>query len=195
MAPDKIASVIFESLKSAPIQVSGIGYRSPGLTTIDYRLISRLQTFPPQEEILFLGQPIYLDYPFGFYLHQIELSPNPLPANSNGYLTFGCLNRWTKVSSVVLSLWAELLLNMVDSRLILKATELKNEGLCSSILGQMKEFGVSEKRIDLRGGSSQQEHLAVYQEIDISLDPFPYGGGMTTLESLWMGVPVIQSIW
>ena len=101
LAPDKIASVIFESLKSAPIQVSGIGYRSPGLTTIDYRLTFRLQTFP-QEEILFLGQPIYLDYPFGFYLHQIELSPNRLPANSNGYLTFGCLNRWTKVSSVVL---------------------------------------------------------------------------------------------
>ena len=56
----------------------------------------------------------------------------------------------------------------------------------------MQEYGVSEERIDLRGGSSQQDHLAVYQEIDISLDPFPTGGGITSLESLWMGVPVIS---
>ena len=51
---------------------------------------------------------------------------------------------------------------------------------------------MSEERIDLRGGSSQQDHLAVYQEIDISLDPFPAGGGISSLESVWMGVPVIS---
>ena len=56
----------------------------------------------------------------------------------------------------------------------------------------MKESGLSEERIDLRGGTPQQEHLAVYQEIDISLDPFPHGGGLTSMESLWMGVPVIS---
>ena len=57
----------------------------------------------------------------------------------------------------------------------------------------MKEAGVSEKRIDLRGRTSQQEHLAiVYQEIDIALDPFPHGGGMSSMESVWMGVPVIS---
>ena len=56
----------------------------------------------------------------------------------------------------------------------------------------MQESGVSEKRIDLRGGTSHQEHLAVYQEIDIALDPFPHGGGISSTESVWMGVPVIS---
>ena len=177
--------------KPAPIQVTGIGHHPPGLTTIDYRLTSRFQTFP-QEEALFPEQPIYLDYAFGFYLHQIKLSITPLPAHRNEFLTFGCFNRWDKISSVVLSLWAELLLTIPDSRLILKAGQLEDKSLCLSTLNQMAQFGVSEERIDLRGRTSQQEHLAAYQEIDVSLDPFPQCGGITTIESLWMGVPVIS---
>ena len=79
-----------------------------------------------------------------------------------------------------------------DSRLILKAGQLEDKSLCLSILNQMEQLGVSEERIDLRGRTSQQEHLAAYQEIDVSLDPFPHGGGITTIEPLWMGVPVIS---
>ena len=122
----------------------------------------------------------------------MQLAVNLLPAKGNGFLTFGCLNRWQKVSSTTLALWARLLLAIPNSRLILKAPQLTSESLRASILGQMKEAGVSEKRIDLRGRTSQQEHLAVYQEIDISLDPFPHGGGITSTESVWMGVPVIS---
>ena len=177
--------------KPAPIQVSGIGHNPPGLSTIDYRLTNRFSTFP-EEELLFPEQPIYLDYATGFHLYQIQLTVSPLPAKGNGFLTFGCLNRWAKVSSTTLALWSRLLLAIPNSRLILKASQLANESLQASILGQMKASGVSEERIDLRGGSPQQDHLAVYQEIDISLDPFPHGGGITSLESAWMGVPVIS---
>merc|ERR1711964_249340 len=132
------------------------------------------------------------DYAWGFHLHQIGLAVNPLPAKGNGFLTFGCLNRWEKVSSTTLALWGRLLLAIPNSRLILKASQLANESLRGSILGQMQEYGVSEERIALRGGTPQQDHLAVYQEIDISLDPFPHGGGITSTESVWMGVPVIS---
>ena len=178
--------------KPAPIQVSGIGHSSPGLSTIDYRLTNRFWTLP-EEEQFFPEQPIYLDYFISFYLHQIRLALSPLPAKGNGFLTFGCLNRWQKVSSTTLALWVRLLLAIPNSRLILKASQLANESLRGSILGQMKESGVSEERIDLRGGTSQQDHLAVYQEIDISLDPFPHGGGIgSSMESVWMGVPVIS---
>ncbi|MDP6999297.1 MAG: hypothetical protein QF569_24710 [Candidatus Poribacteria bacterium] len=124
----------------------------------------------PDEEPFFFEQPIYLDYALGFYLHQIQLAVSPLPAKGNGFLTFGCLNRWQKISAGTLSLWARLLLAIPNSRLILKALQLANESLRLSILGQMQEYGVNEERIDLRGGSSQQEHSAAYQEIDISLD-------------------------
>ena len=177
--------------KPAPIQVTGIGHYPPGLSTIDYRLTTRFCTLP-QEEQFFPEQPIYLDYAWGFYLYQIQLAVSPLPATGNGFLTFGCLNRWEKVSSTTLALWVRLLLVIPSSRLILKASQLADESLRGEILGQMKEAGVSEKRIDLRGRTSQQEHLAVYQEIDIALDPFPHGGGMSSLESVWMGVPVIS---
>ena len=85
-----------------------------------------------------------------------------------------------------------MLLTIPDSRLILKAGQLEDKSLCLSTLNQMAQFGVSEERIDLRGRTSQQEHLAAYQEIDVSLDPFPQCGGITTIESLWMGVPVIS---
>ena len=176
--------------KPAPIQVTGIGHSPPGLSTIDYCLTNRFAILP--EESLYPEQPIYLDYAYGFYLHQIRLALSPLPARVNGFLTFGCLNRWQKVSSTTLDLWTRLLLAIPNSRLILKDSQLANESLRGSILGQMKESGVSEERIDLRGGTSQQEHLAVYQEIDISLDPFPHGGGITSTESVWMGVPVIS---
>ena len=177
--------------KPAPIQVTGIGHYPPGLSTIDYRLTTRFCTLP-EEEQFFPEQPIYLDYAWGFYLYQIELAVSLLPATGNGFLTFGCLNRWEKVSSTTLSLWVRLLLAIQNSRLILKASQLADESLRGEILGQMKEAGVSEKRIDLRGRTPQQEHLAVYQEIDIALDPFPHGGGMSSMESVWMGVPVIS---
>lgn len=144
------------------------------------------------EESLYPEQPIYLDYAYGFYLHPMRLALSLLPARVNGFLTFGCLNRWQKVSSTTLALWVRLLLAIPNSRLILKVPQLVNESLRGSILGQMKESGVSEERIDLRGGTPQQEHLAVYQEIDVSLDPFPHGGGITSTESVWMGVPVIS---
>ena len=120
------------------------------------------------------------------------MAVSPLPAKRNGSLTFGCLNRWQKVSSATLSLWVKLLRAIPNGRLILKAPQLAEKSLRVSIMGQMKESGVSEERIDLRGGTSQRDHLAVYQEIDISLDPFPSGGGSTSMESLWMGVPIIS---
>ena len=104
--------------KPAPIQVTGIGHYPPGLSTIDYRLTTRVCTLPAEEQF-FPEQPIYLDYAWGFYLYQIELAVSLLPATGNGFLTFGCLNRWEKVSSTTLSLWVRLLLAIPDSRLIL----------------------------------------------------------------------------
>ena len=83
--------------KPAPIQVTGIGHYPPGPSTIDYRLPNRFSTFQ-EEEQFFPEQPIYLDYVSGFHLHQMHLAVNPLPAHGNGFLTFGCLNRWHHVS-------------------------------------------------------------------------------------------------
>ena len=177
--------------KPAPIQVTGIGHAPPGLTTIDYRLTSKLQTFF-HEEILFPEQPIYLSYTMGFHLHQTEVDLSPLPSYKNGFLTFGYLNRWDKISPEILSIWIELMRTIPDSRLILKGGKMTDKNIGVSILSQMKKGGISEERIDLRGQTSHHKHLSTYQEIDIALDPFPYSGGITTLESFWMGIPVIS---
>ena len=177
--------------KPAPIQVTGIGSSAPGLTTMDYRLTSRFQTFS-QEEALFPEQPIYLDHTLGFSPFQIELSVTSLPAYKNKFLTFGSFNRWDKISIEVLSLWAELLLAIPNSRLVFKSVQLSDKSLRSSVSNRMEKYGIGKERIDLIGKTSVEEHMGTYQKIDISLDPFPYGGGITTLESLWMGVPVIS---
>ena len=84
--------------KPASIQITAIGHDPPGLSTIDYRLTNPFRTSPDKEQF-FLEQAIYLDYVFGFYLHQIGLVVGPLRAKGNRFLVFGCLNRWEQVSS------------------------------------------------------------------------------------------------
>ena len=108
------------------------------------------------------------------------------------FITFGCLNGFHKVSKSNLELWAQILRAVPRSRLLLKDTALAMTSNQSMVRQIMAENGIDPERIELRGGSSHQDHLAAYGDIDIALDPFPHNGGITTWEALWMGVPVIS---
>ena len=158
--------------------------------TIDYRLTTPIFSHPEEEEH-FVEKPVYLDCPMGFMIPLEISSVGYLSAHENGYVTLGCLNRFSKVSGESLELWASLLKRIPNSKLLLKAGELNDIDLRGHTIERLSDLGVSSDRVILLGGTSQYEHLNTYNQVDISLDPLPFGGGMTTFESLCMGTPVV----
>lgn len=113
------------------------------------------------------------------------------PCLKNGCVTFGCLNSSTKLHPALLECWAELLQRVPNSRLLLKNYQLRDQGLHRQIRELFQRCGVGPERLLLQGPSVHSELLAVYAEIDIALDPFPFHGGLTSCEALWMGLPLV----
>src|SRR5262249_26021410 len=127
----------------------------------------------------------------GFWTPDELPAPTPLPALERGYVTFGSFNRLDKVGPLVLSYWAKLLTALPTARLLLKAPALADPWQQGRIRELLEREGVAAERVTLLGLSSRAAHFAAYGEIDLALDPFPHGGAMTTMEALWMGVPVV----
>ena len=176
--------------KPAPLQATGIGHMPPGVSTIDYRLTTPLITLP-EEEALFPETPIYLSTYFGF-LPPADAPPmGGSPCQERGTVTFGCLNRFSKVTDEVLSLWAGILNDVPESRLLIKCSHLDEPSPRQRVVDFFADAGIAADRLIVLGGTAQRQHLEAYNSIDIALDTFPQGGGITTLESLWMGAPVV----
>ena len=110
---------------------------------------------------------------------------------ARGHVTFGSFNNPLKITAEVIDVWAEILRSVPNSRLVLKYHGLDTATVSERIAGSFAERGVARTRLDLLGGTSHADLMCQYQRIDIALDPFPYSGGLTTCEALWMGVPVV----
>ncbi|HSB96248.1 MAG TPA: hypothetical protein VLC91_07365, partial [Spongiibacteraceae bacterium] len=115
----------------------------------------------------------------------------PLPALNNGYVTFGCFNNPTKMGDPVVALWAKILAAVPESRLMLKAKQFGDASIVHDTLERFAQRGIEAERIILQGESMRTDYLASYNAVDIALDPFPFTGGTTSIEGLWMGVPFI----
>jgi len=180
--------------KSAPIQVTAWGHSTgTGLPTIDY-LLSDPVAIPAEARHLFAEQ-IY-DLPC---LMIVEPPPAGLrcaepPMASNGYVTYGILNRISKISDAAIAVWARILLSDVTSRLLIKDRLIDDAAVQGLLLERFAGHGIAPERILFEGSTSRDAHLAAHQRIDICLDPFPQGGGVTTWEALYMGVPVVAKL-
>jgi len=106
-------------------------------------------------------------------------------------VTFGSFNRLSKVLPEVLQCWAVILAALPNSRLVLKDRLLDGARQQATILGAFANKGIVADRVTILNQGSRASHFAAYHDIDIALDPFPHSGGMTTLDALWMGVPVV----
>lgn len=180
--------------KPAPVQVTAWGGATgTGLPTIDY-LFSDPVAVPETVRPLF-AEAIY-DLPCMQTFEAPSYAPavSELPARSCGVVTFGCLNRFVKVSPAALELWARVLRLVPGSRLLLKDTSLDDPSLQAFARDTLAAHGIEADRIDLRGGTSRQDHLAAFNDVDIALDPFPQNGGVSTWEALWAGVPVVTKM-
>jgi predicted O-linked N-acetylglucosamine transferase (SPINDLY family) len=115
----------------------------------------------------------------------------PLPALWKKHITFGCFNNLAKITPRTLSSWAAVLRAVPGSHFVLKCHQMNDAATRDALLAAFSENGIDKHRIDLRGGSPHRALLQQYGDVDIVLDPFPYTGGLTTCEALWMGVPVV----
>ncbi|ROR03153.1 O-linked N-acetylglucosamine transferase, SPINDLY family protein [Desulfosoma caldarium] len=179
--------------RPAPVMVSWLGYfATTGLSCMDAVLLDAWHA-PPGTEAQFVEPIIRL--PSGRFCYQpVPWAPATvasLPLERNGFITFGCFNNTAKFNDGVFDVWAQVLRAVPDARLILKWRTFNDEGFRHKITQAFVDRGVAAERIDLRGPSFHADLLKEYGDVDIALDPFPFTGGLTSCEALWMGVPVI----
>lgn len=179
--------------KPAPIAVSWIGYfATTGLRAIDYVLANRW-VVPEREENQWIEQVWRLpDTYLCFTTPRDAPPPGPLPALAHGGVTFGSFNNFNKLNAGTLTAWRALLERVPGSRLILRSSGEQNPSIVASLKQRLAAVGLGEDRVRIDPRvSDYAAHLTAYDEIDIALDPFPYNGGTTTVEALYMGVPVL----
>ena len=178
--------------RAAPVQISWLGYfATTAVSAMDFVLMD-CQHVPQGNEHFFTEKVLYLpNCRFCFRPPSFAPLPSEPPCLQKGYVTFGSFNSTAKLNEQVLTLWAELLLQVPKSRLILKWVTFADQTFCEEVRYLFRQKGVDDDRLELRRRSSHAEMLEQYADIDIALDPFPFCGGMTSCEALWMGVPVV----
>ena len=180
--------------KPAPVQITWLGYPgTTGMPDMDFRLTDEIAD-PPGEADEYHSETL-VRLPQGFLCYgPPEDAPDVsgLPARKNGHITFGSFNNLPKINPEVIDLWSRLLDQVADSRLLLKSKQFIDEQVRQRFLDLFSDCGIGAERITLLPrAATTAGHLALYHQVDIALDPFPYNGTTTTCESLWMGVPVI----
>ena len=177
--------------KPAPVQATWLAYcGSTGLDTMDYRLSDPFLDLPDGDDSFYSEERVRL--PETFWCYQptgMEPERNFPPVLEKGFVTFGCLNNFCKVTEPTLASWGRILLGVAQSRLVIHAPEGSPR---QRLLKAMEKSGIEAQRIEFVGKLPMAEYFGLYHGIDIALDPFPYGGGTTTCDALWMGVPVVS---
>jgi predicted O-linked N-acetylglucosamine transferase (SPINDLY family) len=188
------------ALKPSPIQLSFAGYpESTGTETIGYRIsdpylegqtkcdgwqIGWKSNSDGTSEQVFLIESFWCYEPGA-----LQIQPTPLPAREQGRVTFGCLNNFCKVNDALLRLWARLLGRVPDSRMMILCGFGSHRQRTVAIFAAE---GVASQRLEFVEPQPRSKYLELYHRLDIALDPFPYGGHTTSIEALWMGVPVVS---
>lgn len=174
--------------RPAPVQVSFIGYAATtGLSAMDYRLTDA-HVDPPGSESF--NTEMLHRLPKSFYCyHPDGTEPAPASERPNRPVTFGSFNNPAKISPAALDAWCAILREIPESRLQMVVYESGRE---THFTREFEQRGIALSRITFSRPRPRNGYLAFYDEIDVALDPFPYNGGVTTCDALWMGVPVIS---
>ncbi|HYH19087.1 MAG TPA: tetratricopeptide repeat protein [Azospirillum sp.] len=179
--------------RPAPVQVSHHDVATSGLEVMDALIADRVLV-PPGTPERFTERPVRL--PSYVIMAPPPESPEvgPPPMLRRGFATFGCFNNPAKVSDATLMLWARVLGAVPGARLRLKYQNLYGVPAClDRVLSVLGRAGVDPARVEVPvdGELGLRDHLALYRDVDVALDPFPFSGSTTTFEALWMGVPVV----
>jgi len=180
--------------KPAPIIVSYLGYpATTGMPGVGFRLTDAIVDPPGKTDSWHTEKLVRLDRCAWCFEAPASSPPvGPLPAKKNGFITFGCFNNLAKLNAPLYDVWVEILRNVPDSRLFLKAKTFIDPGICEGVVTYFTAQGIALDRLRVSGFEAvAQNHFDRYNEVDIALDSYPYHGTTTTCEALWMGAPVI----
>jgi protein O-GlcNAc transferase len=179
--------------KPAPVQCTWLGLpATTGIAEIDYVLGDPIAT--PSEDAQHFTEKIWQmpDIYLCLSTPNKALEVNTLPALTQGYITFASFNNLSKMNDAVVALWARILIAVPTSRLLLKAHQLKDSMMVTTTLQRFAAQGIGRERLILVPPTTERsDHLSIYYQVDIGLDPFPYPGVTTSAEALWMGIPIL----
>lgn len=178
--------------KPAPVQVSWLGYfATTGLDAMDYFIADEIGV-PKHSRDQFVEKIQYLPSTrLCFSVPDVNVPVSELPALRNGYITFGCFQNIAKVGDDVLSLWAKVIKITPNARLRLQSKALGDSVVAKSILERITSLGIDPGRVSMHGFDTREGYFVAHAEVDMILDTFPFNGGTTTCEALWMGVPTL----
>ena len=178
--------------KPAPVQVSWLGYfATTGIAEIDYLLADEVGV-PKALQNQFTESIWYLpDTRLCFTAPRITLPVTATPALTHGWVTFGCFQNLSKVTDEVLACWAKILTALPKAKLRIQSAQLGESSRQEQMLQRLQRYGIPPENVELLSAANYENYLAAHAEVDIILDTFPYPGGTTTCEALWMGVPTL----
>jgi predicted O-linked N-acetylglucosamine transferase (SPINDLY family) len=183
--------------RPAPVQVTWLGYpNTTGMQSLDYRLTDEIADPAGTADNLHSEKLVRLEPGFLCY-KPYEPAPDvsPLPCTKTGNTTFGSFNSLIKITPEVVKLWSKILHTIPLSRLLLKSSRLTDQQHKERCLEMFADERIEPGRLELcEWQKNKEDHLKLYDKIDIGLDPFPYNGTTTTFEALWMGVPVVTML-
>jgi len=175
--------------KPAPVQICYLGYLgSTGLSAIDYRISDTHADRPGHSERFHTERLLRLRHTQWAYTPP-EGMPNPLPDIGSGPITFGSFHRLAKLHAAQLALWAELLVRLPGVRI--EITDVPSEEVQERVLAPFLARGVAPERVTTHARLNRVDYWELMRRTHIALDAYPYNGGASTCEALWMGVPVV----
>ena len=178
----------------APVQITWLGYfASTGLASMNYIIADEL-CVPNGSEGAFSESVYRLPSTRLCFTPPTDGSMpdvSPLPARHKGHLTFGCFQRLPKITPAVLNLWGRIFAAVPQARLFLQSHQTGRKIYVDEIVARLAAVGISSDRVTVRGPAPRTAYLDAYAEVDVVLDTFPYTGGTTTCEAMWMGVPTV----
>ena len=180
----------------APVQITYLGYpTTSGVGAIDYRISDRWIDPEPGQGPASASTETPLRLAHGYFCYSpVPGSPKvgPLPLDRHGHVSFGSLNQGPKLNPPLFESWAEILRRLPQSRLVIQNKAMAEGIPRERVRAEFTRLGIDAARLDFRPFGKAPAYLATYHDIDIALDSYPYNGGTTTCEALWMGVPVVS---
>jgi protein O-GlcNAc transferase len=178
--------------RPAPVQVTYLAYcGTTGMTAIDYRITDPFLDPPEEKGASYSERSVWIPSYWCYGIPEEAPPVNELPALSSGHITFACLNNFSKVSPESLETWARILTRVPHARLLLHA----HPGSCRQRVGDaLARHGVDPARCTFTANVSLADYFRHYHQADIALDCFPYAGGTTSCDALWMGVPLVTLV-
>lgn len=178
--------------RPAPVQVAWLGYfATTGVEAMDY-IVADEHVLPVENEQWFTEKPLRVSPSYLCYTPPAEAATIEASENAERPFTFGCFNNPSKFNEALIALWAKILLEAKEARLLLMAKPYRDPAVCAHLRERFRKHGVPDHQLEFTPAVDRAHYFQAHNDVDLMLDPFPYPGGTTSADAWWMGVPVLS---